>query len=146
MIKGAVVVGIMLLTATGCGSGSKADGGSESSKRPATFTARGTLVLDSTENRADNGTANEGDPCSATLDYSDLQGGGQVVVRDAGDKQVGLGTLGQGKFNSAILCAVPFEVSGIPDTGDIFSVEVGHRGKVSFKRADAENLTISLGG
>lgn len=86
----------------------------------------------------------DGQPCTGDSGYSDVAPGANVVVRNANGEQVGIGELGDGK-GSGEACVFRFAVSGVDDSGKIFSVEVGNRGDVSFKRSEAARVDLTLG-
>ena len=66
------------------------------------------------------------------------------MVRDGKGVKVGLGHLGTGKADGPVTCVFPFKVEDVPTGGGIYSVEVTHRGEISFRAADAQNVAISL--
>lgn len=92
----------------------------------------------------------EGTECSGLGGYSDIRAGAQVVIRDAQGRQVALGalssgSLGEAAFDGAVLiCDFEFVVAGVPDTDEIYSVEVTHRGEISFKKSQATGLQLTL--
>jgi hypothetical protein len=66
-----------------------------------------------------------------------------------GDVDGGLGTLGNGsRSNPEANCTWAFTVSDVPDTegpAGIYGVTVSHRGTISFKRSDADDVELSIG-
>lgn len=86
-----------------------------------------------------------GDPCEGDSGYSDIAEGTAVVVRNSKGDKIGLSSLKAGKIKDGA-CVFPFEVSDAKGSGKIFSVEVAHRGEVSFKKSEATSLELSLGG
>lgn len=88
--------------------------------------------------------ADDGQPCVGDSGYSDVVPGVDVVVRNAKGEQVGIGDLGEGKALDEA-CVFRFAVSDIDDSGRIFSVEIGNRGDVSFKRSEAASVDLTLG-
>lgn len=87
----------------------------------------------------------DGQPCEGDSGYSDVTQGADVIVRNAKGERVGLGHLGAGK-GSGEACVFSFVVHDVDDSGKLFSVEVGHRGDVSFKRSEARSVGLTLGG
>lgn len=109
-----------------------------------TFTVSGTVTLTSADILTGGGT------CFGDGGYSDLQPGAQVVVRDAQGATVAAGSLGpgarpKGERYRNVMCEFPFTVEGVPSGGDLYSVEVGSRGEVTFREADAGSLALTLG-
>jgi hypothetical protein len=80
-----------------------------------------------------------GGACSTEGAYSDIKVGTDVSVRDDTDKVVGAGSLAAGTlgFMAAAVCFFAFTVEGVPDA-KFYTVEVGHRGKLTFSAADLE--------
>ena len=114
---------------------------------PTTFAASGTLDLAAPLIYATPGAA-----CSGTGGYADIKSGAQVSITDAGGKVVALGILTPGlavdKYPSVTgceLCRFAFAVADIPGGDSIYGVQVSHRGVVQFKRADANQLQLTLG-
>lgn len=131
---GAGVAAAMVLFA-GCGSSAPA--------KPAaakTFTAAGTVRL------IDSGVEGGAHNCYGTGGYSDMEKGAQVVVRDAAGTSIAVGQLGGGAKSQGVICDFAFSVPNIPiKSGGIYSVEVSHRGQVSFNQSQAATLSLSLG-
>ena len=119
------------MTATGCGS---------------SIEVKGTLTLDAGGNDIHWLALRDpvdGDPCEGDMGYSDIGEGSAVVVRNGRGDKVGLGHLSEGAAKSGA-CVFRFTVSDVPDSG-IMSVEVAHRGEVSFKPSEAKSLALTLG-
>lgn len=135
---------------------------------PETFTASGVLVLTDEDlvsdeylkisdycNFDDTCSAPEGLPCAAgSAGYSDIAAGTQVTVTGSDGEVLALGALEPGGTQAVDdvftvdyypPCVFPFEVHDIPDTGEIYGLEVSHRGVIQFTKADAESLAVSLG-
>lgn len=113
---------------------------------PATFTVTGVLDL------GGNRVYNETEGCTGTGGYADIRYGAQVRVTDATGAVVALGALSAGEPHDrfpevpkADQCRFRFEVSGVPESGNLYGVEVAHRGIVSFARTDATNVQLTLG-
>ena len=114
---------------------------------PATFDVKGTIAV--TLILFD---ASDGDPCTTTGGYDDIRTGTQVKVSDASGKIVGLGALSSGlardtdtSWRGTNKCEFSFSVTGIPEGGEIFGVEVSHRGVVQFTRNQADQVALTLG-
>lgn len=128
------VIAVALLAAlTGCGS------------QP--LQVRGTLTLEGGVQEIHwlNPAAEAADdaPCEGDSGYSDISQGTDVVVRDSNNKRVGLGRLGVG-HGAGDTCVFTFHVN-VDNPDDLLSVEVAHRGDVSFKRAEATSVALTLG-
>lgn len=131
-----VALVVPLILVTGCGS-------DDASKRPESFSAHGTITI----NKALKLAAGV---CTGDGGYDDIRAGTQVVIRDSGGKQIALGALDSGRielegYGAVIRCSFGFDVPGVPVEGEIYSVEVAHRGEISFQRADAASIALSLG-
>lgn len=125
-----------LLLLVGCGSGTS----DESAAKPKTFDVQGTMTLDSVDVIGDGG-----DGCLGSEGYDDIREGAAVVVFDDGGKKIGIGALEAGRASTATTCEFEFTVSDVPIRGSIYSVEVSHRGEIPFKRANAQDLALTLG-
>lgn len=70
-----------------------------------------------------------------------------MTVSDAAGTVVATGALRPGTGLSSG-CLFPFTVNDVPTTSDSYSVEVGHRGEVTFGRDDLDlfGAQLSLGG
>lgn len=89
----------------------------------------------------------EGDTCAGAGGYSDLTEGADIVIRDSDGKKIAIGELGAGSIpDEGAGCDFKFKVDDVPDAGGIYSIEVSHRGEVSFKKADADGLVLTVGG
>lgn len=93
----------------------------------------------------DAGVENYGGDCVGTGGYDDIRGGAQVVVRGPSGDKIALGHLDAGEPRSSVECVFPFTVEDIPIINGIYSVEVSHRGEVSFTQDDAQSLDLTLG-
>lgn len=95
-----------------------------------TFTLNGDLAAES---------------CIGTGGYRDINAGATVTVYDATGKVVAVGSLGEGTRDSgAIYCRFPFSIPEVPDNSDFYSVEVSHRGEVTFPADRARNGDVHL--
>lgn len=101
----------------------------------AAFTANGSLLL----KRGEFSWNSAADPtCQGLNTFSDLRGGTQVVVTDAGGKKLAVGVLAKGTAGGfvtdsdgtqrAMSCSLPFSVPGIPRGVGPYGVQVGQRG------------------
>jgi hypothetical protein len=93
----------------------------------------------------------DGDSCSGIDGYDDIRTGAQVKVTDSTGKVVGLGALKAGlardtneSWRGTNLCVFEFTVRDIPREGNIFGVEVSHRGVIQFTQDQAESLALTL--
>lgn len=132
----------MLLTVgllTACGNSTDSTGG-DAADEPDMFTVTGEVTLISAE--VDWLAGGE---CYGTSGYDDMIGGAQVLVRDADGKSVAVGELAGGVKEDRVTCRFPFTVDDVPSGSVVYSVEVAHRGEVSFTEADADDVSLSLG-
>lgn len=130
----------LLIVLAGCGGASQP---STARSSAATFSVAGTLrLIGPTE-------AGMGEGCYGTNGYDDLEAGAQITIADATGKTVGLGELDKGhRMTTAGVCAWDFTVDGIPDTegpNGIYSIEISHRGSISFKRSEASDVELTIG-
>lgn len=88
-----------------------------------------------------------GSSCHGTGGYSDFQDGMTVVVKDQAGTIVATGATDTAAV-SAGNCVMRFSIPSIPDA-TFYSVEIGHRGAVTYSRADMETrgwkLDLTLG-
>jgi hypothetical protein len=88
-------------------------------------------------------------PCHGTGGYSDLNANTQVTVKDADGSIIAVGTLGAGLRGGPHECDFFGTVDNVPDDQDIYQVEVGRRGALSFTHdeleADKWIVFVSLG-
>jgi hypothetical protein len=87
-----------------------------------------------------------GDECWGDEGYDDLEEGAQVRVRDGDGKLLATADLRDGVFDAVIEdCTFRFTVLDVPDA-DFYSVEVSHRGEVSYSRKEIEgnDWTVAL--
>lgn len=83
--------------------------------------------------------------CTLSGGYDDITAGTTVTVRDSSGTIAGVGALGNGA-GSSYGCAFSFTVDDVP-VSDFYTVEVGHRGEVTFTDAAVRDgdLRLSLG-
>ena len=128
-LAGMMMVGLLI---AGCGSGG---GGG-------TFTVNGSLTAGTLDTPM---TLCTYIPGHSNAGFSDLTKGADVTIRDSNGKVVGIGELEDGDSISSGRCKFKFTVNGVPDNDSIYSAEIANRGEVSFKRADAGKLSLSMG-
>lgn len=136
-----VLLALVIALAVGSGSDASEAGstdGSESEKS-ATMTVSGTITL------TDSGVDEVDGECWGTGGYDDMQGGTQVVVRDADGKTIGAGSLDAGYSDGSVVCVFPFNIHDVPAESSLYSVEVAHRGQITFTEDNAGELSLSLG-
>lgn len=89
-----------------------------------------------------------GGSCRGTGGYSDLGAGTSVSVFDAADRLIAVGSLGHGATADSATrssrCTFPFVVVDVPDK-PIYQIEVSHRGRVPFSRAEAAGVAMTIG-
>jgi hypothetical protein len=76
--------------------------------------------------------------CHGTGGYSDLTDSTQVTVSDASSKIIAVGTLGSSLRNGPHECDFIGAEITVPDDLDIYQIEVGHRGALSFTHDELE--------
>ena len=82
----------------------------------------------------------DGDSCSGSGGYGDIDAGTTVNVKDQSGTLIGSGSLGPGKATSKLsACVFPFEIEGVKDA-KFFQVEVSRRGGLSYSKADMEGM------
>ena len=86
--------------------------------------------------------------CFGTGGYDDIARGLGVVVRDGTGVVLATGALRKGRIIASYSCAFEFVVEAVPDAA-FYSIEVGHRGALTYSRADLEAaewfVELSLG-
>jgi hypothetical protein len=133
------VVIVLLMGGDGDSSGGTAT--DTSSKEAKTFDADGDLTLISADNELTGGGG-----CIGGGGYDDISSGTQVVIRDSSGTTVAVDHLLPGtKSDSYVTCVFDFTVHDVPSGHGPYSVEVSHRGEISFNEADAGNLHLTLG-
>jgi hypothetical protein len=118
------------------------NGGDEkSTAAKTTFDVHGTLVLTTAD------LDHAGSECFGTNGYDDISAGAQVVIYNNTGAAIASGSLGPGKgAGFMVRCKFKFTVRDVPiSKTDLYSVEVTHRGKITFKRAEAGALGLTLG-
>ena len=96
--------------------------------------------MDRNMSLSDDGT------CSGIRGYRDVAEGASITVYDSNNKKVGLGSLDAGKIDDTEdVCVFNFAVNDVRSEDTIFSIEISHRGEISFKRSEADSIVISLG-
>lgn len=109
---------------------------------PIPFTIRGSLTLTATS-RYGTGISAGGDSCKGTGGYADIQPGTSVTVTDAGGDVVATGLLGAGSGTGST-CTFPLSVAPVSGASQFYSIEVSHRGKVTFPQSQLRTGTAML--
>lgn len=135
----ALSAALLLILTAGCGSPT-APTPATSTTATAVFTASGGLTLTQGPYTGAAGTT-----CSGKGGFADITGGAQVKISDASGKVVALGELETGATLTFTDCYFSFSVDGVPDSGDIYGVEVANRSVIQFRKADAESIELTLG-
>lgn len=104
--------------------------------KPAVFTVYGSMTLTVSQFSDDQGY------CAGRDGYDDIAAGAQVVITDAAGAVVGVGKLDGGQVSN-LHCVFDFVIPGVPDGKPFYGVEVTHRGRVQYSRADL-NQVIAL--
>ncbi|MFE2723952.1 hypothetical protein [Kitasatospora sp. NPDC059327] len=107
-----------------------------------TFTLTGSMLL---ANGASSGTAASG--CAGLRGYDDIAKGTSVTVYDESGKVLATGALGSGSPKGVDGCMFPVAVHAVPKGPKFYQVEVGHRGKATLQKEEAEAglLAVQLG-
>lgn len=128
--------GLLLIAACG-GGATGATATPTTPTEPETFVVSGTFTL-----KQIDGTI--GLSCTGYDGYSDIGQGAQIVVRDDEDTKIALGSLGTGTTIEG-WCVFGFKIVDVPTSGTVYSVEISHRGQLSFSQSEAEDLDLTLG-
>jgi hypothetical protein len=86
--------------------------------------------------------------CLGSDGYEDLVPGAQVTIRDSKGETLAVGALDAGWPDGPGTCVFPFVVNDVPAGEEIYSVEVSHRGEISFTQDEAgqgRGLSLTLG-
>lgn len=94
-----------------------------------------------------------GTACSGGGGYADMDRGTTVTVKDQAGTIIATGLLDAGVYDNSNamwkLCRFGFAVPAVPDA-PFYSLEVGHRGALTYSRADLDALgwtvALTLGG
>lgn len=105
-----------------------------------TFTVTGIVTLSLED------SINTGSTCYGDGGYSDMRVGAPVVVTDASQKTVALGTIVSAEEVSEE-CRFAFRVENVPRGEDFYGIQISHRGRLQYSADDLERpLTLGLGG
>ncbi|MBA2489231.1 MAG: hypothetical protein H0V36_07945 [Chloroflexi bacterium] len=85
-----------------------------------------------------------GTTCWGTGGYSDIRAGMNVTVKDENGKLLGASSLGPGKPSGSSRCTFEFSVPDVAEA-NIYSIESGRRGALSYPRVELEAMGWSLG-
>ncbi|MET8648391.1 hypothetical protein [Nocardia aurea] len=86
-----------------------------------------------------------GGKCTGSGGYSDIHQGTSVVLKTSSGKVIGVTQL-EGGTVSGTGCAFIWVMDKVPDGDAFYTVEVGHRGALSYPRADLTGvLSATLG-
>lgn len=86
--------------------------------------------------------------CQPDDGYDDIMAGAQVTVSSPSGDVIAVGRLGKGRrAPQGYACRFRFTVDGIPDGLPLYSVEVSHRGALTYDEAEMKaGLAFTLGG
>ena len=94
-----------------------------------------------------------GSTCLGQGGFDDIAGGAQIVIKDDKGERVAVGRLDNGKVEEhssglpgLLSCRFPYSIPDVPDDGDIYTISIGSRDDYSFKKSEAADLQLSLGG
>lgn len=113
---------------------------------PVTQTIEGTITL------TDGSHGDPGSQCAGSGGYDDMRTGAQVRVSDQTGEVIAVGRLESGEAVEARFvgtdCEFAFTVDDVPDV-DVYTIEVSHRGGISYDRAEMErqdwSVSLTLG-
>jgi hypothetical protein len=142
----------LALALTGCGGNDKPAPATTTSSTPTAFTVNGVINIQQWPTGWQIGADCQGAALSSR-GYPDLVTGAQVVVTDASGKTIAVGQLegGSVKTDPATgepfkVCAMRFNVTGVPRGQGFYGVEVAHRGRVQFDEVKASSeVTLTIG-
>jgi len=85
--------------------------------------------------------------CEGVNGFDDMQVGVQVVIRNSAEKIIGNGSVESTTWDYANkVCDLAFTVPDVPvQKDDIYTIEVSHRGEITFKQSEAGSLALTLG-
>lgn len=84
--------------------------------------------------------AAQNDDCVGDGGFDDIREGAQVVVRVDGET-VAVGDLGPGRIQMAGSdCKFLFEIEDVPGEHNFYSVEVSHRGELTYDREEVQEI------
>jgi hypothetical protein len=84
--------------------------------------------------------------CGSSTGYDDIVTGAPVTVYNAKNEVIALGELaGDPRTNGTDRCEWTFTVADVPEGERFYSVEVSHRGKVTFSADELQSGPLSLG-
>lgn len=100
----------------------------------------GTLVLADFDGWEETGATG----CTGTGGYSDISEGAAVTVKDQDGRIIATSSLGKSHATSTT-CEFQFVITPLP-RADFYSIEVSHRGEVTYSKADlqAQDWTVAL--
>ena len=155
-MKRIILAAILPFAAFGlaCGIGGS---GQKATPTPSTHTLHGTISVTGDEHYY---RWSLGEPCSGSGGFDDMAAGTQVVINDGSGSTIATGHLNEGTGANPYIdvggtpdpeivdtCLFSFDVEGIRDS-DFYSVEVSHRGAMTYSKAEMESngwtLALSL--
>jgi len=112
---------------------------------PAPLTIRASLALSATS-KYGTGISASGGTCKGVGGYADIQTGAGVTVTYASGAVVATGWLGTGS-GSGSTCTFPLSITPVSGESPFYSIEVSHRGKVTFPQSQLRTgaAMLSLG-
>lgn len=88
-------------------------------------------------------------PCYPARGYEDLAGSSDVTVYGADGTMLAVGnTEATGEVRNVqgfYKCVYRFSLADVPAQDNVYSVEVGRRGRINFNKAESNKLVLSLG-
>ncbi len=108
------------------------------------FEVKGTLTLPF----GDEGATDVGARCLGQGGYADIARGSQIVIKNDKGKRIAVGALGDGTIerqDAGWLCHFAYSIKSIPSDGDLYTIAIGNRDDYTFKKADASDLSLTLG-
>lgn len=108
------------------------------SPQPSAIAVSGSVTLK-------DGFGAEGTACTGNGGFSDIREGAQVVITDAKEATLGVGSLDAGKRDKAGRCEFAFALD-IPKGHQFYGIEVSHRGRLQYSADQiSAPLFLSLG-
>jgi len=109
---------------------------------PSVFTATGHIDVDGSTYKLYGSVPT----CQVEEGYDDIATGAQVTVKSPQGDVVALGRLGVPLKHGPYACRFPFTVTDIPEGFPLYSVEVSHRGALTYSEDEMQSgLKFTLG-
>lgn len=140
-----IVLAVLVLVSVVAGCGGESE---KKPDEPRAFDVRGRMALTDTDGfveLGDAGGTSTGTVCAGSGGYDDITEGVQVVVRNSKGEKIALGELARGLVSTEGQCTFRFNIEDVPASSGLYSIEVSHRGEITFKESDSDRLELTLG-